>query len=80
MDIIQKAVETRSFNITDSVHELVRCAKKGKLSEAREIIQDMKPPDGYNEACLPVTRYEYPSVRLVIRHNPSVVLIIIDKD
>lgn len=80
MNSLQKAIESRSFNITDSVHKIIRLTGKGNLVEAREEMQDMRPPKGHSKAVLPITQDEYKSIKLVARHNPSVCVFVMDKE
>ena len=76
---IDRAISTRSFNLTDVIHRICRRVQAGDTREAEKITQEeFAPPAGYSQATLPITRAENAYIGEVIQSNPKVVIQVID--
>jgi hypothetical protein len=70
---IQKAIDTRTFNIGDAVHRVCKLVSQGSIQEARDAFHnEFVPPVGYSEAILPITLAEYGYIRSVEESNKGV--------
>ena len=81
LDNVYKAVESRSFNITNLINEMCTHISRGRRSEARTIFMEqlrvpLSRPD-VETALLPLLKEEYTHLKHIERFNPTVEIIII---
>ena len=68
-----QSINSRTFNIGDTVQRICTLVSKGHIQKARYIFQnEFIPPAGYSKAVLPITSAEYEYIRSVEEYNKGV--------